>query len=75
METAELGTHTWQVKGSLIGGVLAFGLLVLGIIYCAANGYGLGVGSLSVVAAFGVVSRIIELPSSGKKRDKPADRT
>ena len=42
IEAAEAETYAWQAKVSLVGGLLAFGLLVVGIIWCAANGYAWG---------------------------------
>jgi uncharacterized membrane protein len=67
IEAAEAETYAWQAKVSLVGGLLAFGLLVLGIIFCAANGYAWGVASLATVAAFGVITKIIGLPARSKK--------
>ena len=73
MESAEMETHAWQARTSLVGGLLAFGSLVVGIVYCAANGYGWGVTSLAAVAAFGVITQIIQIPSRNKNRDDPGD--
>ena len=69
LDAVEVATYAWQARMSLLGGLMAFVFLILGIIYCAKNGYGLGVASLAGVAAFGVITRIIEVPARTKKSD------
>jgi len=61
-------TERWQVKVSLIGGMLAFAVLVAAILYCAIHSYTAGVVALGGIGAFGVISHIIRLP---KKEEKP----
>lgn len=67
MEKTENKTFAWQAKVSLIGGLGAFFGLVVGIIFCAANGYTWGVSSLAAIGAFGVISHIIKIPSRAPK--------
>jgi uncharacterized membrane protein len=74
MESVEMATHAWQARISLVGGLLAFGCLIVGIVYCAANGYGWGVTSLAAVAAFGVITQIIQIPARTKTLKNKADR-
>lgn len=61
----EAATERWQIKASLIGGMIAFGALVVGILYCAICGYTAGIVALGGIGAFGVVSHIIRLPKKG----------
>jgi uncharacterized membrane protein len=66
MTDIQIKTAARQTKASLIAGVAAFALLVIGILYCAINGYTAGVGALGCIGAFGVITHIIRLPKSDK---------
>ena len=68
IEIRQNETFSWQVKISLLGGLAAFFGLIAGIIFCAANGYTWGVGSLAVISAFGVISHIVRLPLRSDKK-------
>ena len=67
VESIQIDTYAWQARVSLVGGLLAFVFLIVGIIYCAANGYAWGVASLATLGAFGVISHIIKIPSRNRK--------
>lgn len=70
IESTEQSIHTWQAKYSLIGGVISFIILVVGVVYCASHGFNWGTTSLAGIGAFGVISHMIKVPHFSIKPKK-----